>query len=68
MRKERLTLRQAQSAWDAIRKCITLAPFKGKETQLPQIDMGEVFNGRKSMTWHAVVEAVRAKVDEAVPT
>lgn len=67
MRKERLTLRQAQSAWDAICKCITLAPFKGQKTPLPHIDMGEVFNGRKSMTWRAVVEAVKAKVDEVIP-
>lgn len=68
MRKERITLQQAQTVWDAVQKCITLAPFKGGSHALPGIDMKEVFNGRKSMTALAVVEAIKQKVDEALPT
>jgi len=30
--------------------------------------MAEVFNERKSMTWYAVVEAVKQRIDAAVPS
>lgn len=68
MRKERITQRAAQSAWDAIRESITLAPLHGSGTPLPAIDLGEIFAGRKSMTARAVVAAIRARLDEAIPT
>lgn len=68
MRAERITLRQAQSAWDAIQKSITLAPYNGAAVSLPAIDMAGIFNGRKSMTYYAVVEAVKKAIDAAIPT
>lgn len=68
MRAERITLRQAQCAWDAIQKSITLAPYNGAAVSLPAIDMAGIFNGRKTMTHHAVIEAVKKAIDEAIPT
>lgn len=64
MRRERITQKQAQGVYDAIKSRIKLS---GK-VELPPIDMAEVFNERKSMTWYAVVEAVKQRIDAAVPT
>lgn len=64
MRRERITQKQAQGVYDAIKSRIKLC---GK-VELPSIDMAEVFNERKSMTWYAVVEAVKQRIDAAVPS
>lgn len=58
MRPERLTKRQAQTCYDEIKTHIKLAPWKGEAVELPPIDMDSIFAGRKSMTWHAVLDAV----------
>lgn len=65
MRRERITQKQAQGVYDAIKSRITLCSGK---VELPSIDMAEVFNERKSMTWYAVVEAVKQRIDAIVPS
>ena len=63
MRPERLTKKQAQTAWDAIERDITLHPWQGERIKLPHIDMEKIFAGRKSMTWRACLRAVRSILD-----
>lgn len=60
MRPERVTKRQAQTCYDAIREHITLAPLHGEAVTLPTIDMDTIFGKQKSMTWYAVCDAVNA--------
>jgi hypothetical protein len=68
MRPDRITQKQAQGIWDAIKASITLAPCEGAAFPLPAIDMAAIFNGRKSMTHKAIVSAIREKIDAAIPT
>ena len=59
MRRERITLTQAQLVYNAIRRAVpTIAHYSGRCAALPDIDMQTIFAGRKSMTAHAVVDAV----------
>ncbi len=68
MRANRVTLRQAQQAYDAIQCGITLAPYQGAGIPLPKIDMQGIFKGRQSMTWQHVVEAVAEIINKKIPT
>lgn len=68
MRKERMTLPQAQQAWDKIEKNIKLAPFNDEGFNLPHIDMVKIFNGRQSMTWHAITDEVQRIIEAWQPT
>ena len=67
MRKERLTLQQAQKAWDKIEQNIKLAPFNDEGISLPHIDMSKIFAGRQSMTWHAINDEVKRIIEEWQP-
>ncbi len=67
MRKERLTLQQAQANWDKIENHIKLAKFNDDGITLPHIDMAKIFNGRQSMTWHAITEEVQHIIDTWKP-
>lgn len=67
MRKERMTLQQAQEAWNKIEENIRLAPFNDDGLSLPHIDMTKIFNGRKSMTWHAITDEVQHIINEWQP-
>ena len=67
MRKERMTLQQAQEAWNKIEENIRLAPFNDEGISLPHIDMAKIFNGRKSMTWYAITDEVQRIIDEWQP-
>jgi len=51
MGKERITQKQAQDVWDAIRWKIRLARFSDEGIELPAIDMAKLFRGRKTVTW-----------------
>jgi hypothetical protein len=63
MRPERITLKNAQKVWDAIAdNCLVFANKK-----LPQIDMAEIFAGRKSMDYKDVQQAVIERVGRVVP-
>ena len=67
MRKERMTLQQAQEAWNKIEENSRLAPFNDEGISLPHIDMAKIFNGRKSMTWHAITDEVQRIINEWQP-
>lgn len=67
MRKERMTLQQAQEAWNKIEENIKLAPFNDEGICLPHIDMAKIFNGRKSMTWHAITDEMQRIINEWQP-
>lgn len=67
MRKERLTLKQAQKVWNDIEQNIKLAPFNDEGINLPHIDMAKIFNGRQSMTWHAITDEVQRIIEEWQP-
>ena len=67
MRKERMTLQQAQEAWNKIEENIKLAPFNDEGICLPHIDMVKIFNGRKSMTWHAITDEAQRIINEWQP-
>lgn len=55
MRPERITLQQAQRCYNAIRAQVKLDP---RITMLPEIDMNDIFIGRKSMTIASVTKQV----------
>ena len=64
MRKERITISQAQSVYNAIRNAVpTFAHHSGACAALPQIDMQTIFAGRKSMTAAAVINAVGSIIE-----
>lgn len=67
MRKERMTLQQAQQTWDKIEQKIKLAPFNDEGITLPHIDMAKIFNGRQSMTWHAITDEVQHIIETWQP-
>ncbi len=48
--KKRITQVQAQKQWDEIRNRVRLAKYNDDGIELPAIDMGELFNGRKYAT------------------
>ena len=59
MRKERITITQAQNVYDAVKNAVpTFAHHSGQCAALPDIDMQTIFAGRKSMTAAAVIRAV----------
>ena len=67
MRKERMTLQQAQQAWDKIEQNIKLAPFNDEGISLPHIDMAKIFNGRLSMSWQKITEAIQDIINKWDP-
>jgi hypothetical protein len=68
MRPERITQKRAQEIYDNIRANIKLAPIHGTATELPPIDMADVFAGKLSLTWRKVVQHVCSVVDGIVPS
>ncbi len=68
MRPERLTMKQAQTRWDDIKENIYLNGKKGKHgVQLPSIDMATIFQGRQSMTWQHIADAIKEQVEAWQP-
>ena len=59
MGKERVTQKQAQDVWDAIRWKIRLARFNDEGIELPAIDMAKLFRGRKTATWKDINSQVQ---------
>lgn len=59
MRPERVTQRNVAAAYEAVKR-VYHGPL-----QLPALDMGEMFAGRKSVTWRAALKWISAKIDIA---
>ena len=57
--KDKVTQKQAQEIWDAIRNKIRLAKFNDSGIELPAIDMAKLFRGRKSATWQDINSQVQ---------
>lgn len=58
MRKERMTLSQAQRVYDNIVRHVKITGWKDEKKELPPIDMAAIFAGRKSMTYYHVLRAI----------
>lgn len=67
MKKERLTLEEAQAVWDNIEKNVKIAPFNDEGFALPHIDMAKIFAKRKSMSWKKITEAIQEIVSRWDP-
>jgi len=59
MRAERLTQRTAEAAWNAARQV-----YNGP-LQLPCLDMGKIFNGRKSITWREALAGIKEAIESS---
>ena len=59
MKKERLTLEEAQKVWDNIEHNIKIAPFNDEGFALPHIDMAKIYSGKKSMSWQKITEVIQ---------
>ena len=59
MGKERVTQKQAQDVWDAIRWKIRLARLNDEGIELPAIEMAKLFRGRKSATLRDINSQVK---------
>jgi hypothetical protein len=67
MKKERLTLEEAQAVWDNIEQNIKIAPFNDEGFALPHIDMAKIFGDRKSMSWQKITEAIQNIINKWDP-
>lgn len=65
--KDKVTQKQAQEIWDAIRNKIRLAKFNDSGIELPAIDMAKLFRGRKSATWQDINSQVQDIINEWEP-
>ncbi len=68
MSKERITQKQAQAIYDAIRNNIRLAKFNDSGIELPHIDMTELFQGRKSANIEKIQTGIQSIIDNWNPS
>ena len=54
-----MTQRTAEAAWDAARQV-----YNGP-LQLPCLDMGKIFNGRKSITWREALAGIKEAIESS---
>lgn len=59
MRADRLTKRTAAAAWDAARQ-VYHGPL-----QLPELNLGKLFAGRKTITWREALAGIAREIDAA---
>jgi len=59
MRAERITQRTAAAAWEAAQRV-----YSGP-VNLPTINLGELFKGRKSITWREALASIREAIEKA---
>lgn len=68
MSKERITPKQAQAIYDAIRNNIRLAKFNDSGLELPHIDMTELFHGRKSVHIEEITTGIQSIIEDWKPS
>lgn len=67
MRKERITQKQAQAIYDAIRGNIRLAKYNDSGMELPHIDMADLFQGRKSTNIEEITTGIQSIIENWKP-
>jgi len=65
MRKNRVTRKKVEMVWQFVTDALARSPKLRGGMKVPDVDIDEIFAGRKSMTIDAVVGAISQRVNMA---